>query len=60
MARHRGKRASRGYARRGGDFPLAESGELNCPTQYAKALVINFKRWPAALGRGAGIFLPAA
>jgi L,D-peptidoglycan transpeptidase YkuD (ErfK/YbiS/YcfS/YnhG family) len=25
--------------------------------QYAKALVIDFNRWPAAPGRGAGIFL---
>ncbi|MFC9746104.1 L,D-transpeptidase family protein [Streptomyces niveus] len=47
----------------GADFPLTESGErgsehlINYPTQYAKALVINFNRWPAAPGRGAGIFL---
>ncbi|MFF3321507.1 L,D-transpeptidase [Streptomyces sp. NPDC002889] len=47
----------------GADFPLTESGErgsehlVNYPTQYAKALVINFNRWPAVPGRGAGIFL---
>lgn len=47
----------------GADFPLTESGErgsehlINYPTQYAKALVINFNRWPATPGRGAGIFL---
>ncbi|MEV8566656.1 L,D-transpeptidase family protein [Streptomyces sp. NPDC051322] len=47
----------------GGDFPLTESGDrgsehlVNYPTQYAKALVINFNRWPATPGRGAGIFL---
>nr|WTB36103.1 L,D-transpeptidase family protein [Streptomyces sp. NBC_00830] len=47
----------------GADFPLSESGErgsehlINYPTQYAKALVINFNRWPAVPGRGAGIFL---
>ncbi|KQX16904.1 hypothetical protein ASC82_01250 [Streptomyces sp. Root431] len=47
----------------GADFPLTESGErgsehlINYPTQYAKALVINFNRWPAVPGRGAGIFL---
>ncbi|MFE4673201.1 L,D-transpeptidase [Streptomyces sp. NPDC056723] len=47
----------------GADFPLAESGDrgsehlINYPTQYAKALVINFNRWPAVPGRGAGIFL---
>ncbi|MFD6415738.1 L,D-transpeptidase family protein [Streptomyces sp. NPDC060194] len=45
------------------DFPLVESGDrgsehlINYPTQYAKALVINFNRWPATPGRGAGIFL---
>lgn len=45
------------------DFPLTESGDrgsehlINYPTQYAKALVINFNRWPATPGRGAGIFL---
>ncbi|MGW6392826.1 L,D-transpeptidase family protein [Streptomyces sp. NPDC055103] len=47
----------------GADFPLTEAGErgsehlINYPTQYAKALVINFNRWPAVPGRGAGIFL---
>nr|WP_252981071.1 L,D-transpeptidase family protein [Streptomyces chartreusis] len=47
----------------GADFPLTESGErgsehlINYPTQYAKAMVINFNRWPATPGRGAGIFL---
>ncbi|MFF2405286.1 L,D-transpeptidase [Streptomyces sp. NPDC058092] len=47
----------------GADFPLVETGErgsehlINYPTQYAKALVINFNRWPAVPGRGAGIFL---
>ncbi|WP_308293715.1 L,D-transpeptidase family protein [Streptomyces sp. RK62] len=47
----------------GADFPLTESGDLgsehlvNYPVQYAKALVINFNRWPATPGRGAGIFL---
>ncbi|MER7700642.1 L,D-transpeptidase family protein [Streptomyces sp. NPDC096095] len=45
------------------DFPLTEKGErgsehlVNYPTQYAKALVIDFNRWPAVPGRGAGIFL---
>ncbi|MCL8015633.1 L,D-transpeptidase [Streptomyces sp. AS02] len=47
----------------GADFPLTESGDrgsehlINYPTQYAKALVIDFNRWPATPGRGAGIFL---
>jgi L,D-peptidoglycan transpeptidase YkuD (ErfK/YbiS/YcfS/YnhG family) len=47
----------------GADFPLTETGDrgsehlINYPTQYAKALVINFNRWPAVPGRGAGIFL---
>ncbi|WP_406172918.1 L,D-transpeptidase family protein [Streptomyces sp. NBC_00996] len=47
----------------GADFPLTETGDrgsehlVNYPTQYAKALVINFNRWPATPGRGAGIFL---
>ncbi|MFE4249267.1 L,D-transpeptidase family protein [Streptomyces sp. NPDC056910] len=47
----------------GADFPLTESGDrgsehlINYPTQYAKALVINFNRRPAVPGRGAGIFL---
>lgn len=47
----------------GADFPLTEAGDrgsehlVNYPTQYAKALVINFNRWPATPGRGAGIFL---
>ncbi|MEN8655920.1 L,D-transpeptidase family protein [Streptomyces sp. 21So2-11] len=47
----------------GADFPLVETGDrgsehlINYPTQYAKALVIDFNRWPATPGRGAGIFL---
>ncbi|WP_412080228.1 L,D-transpeptidase family protein [Streptomyces sp. SJL17-1] len=47
----------------GADFPFTESGErgsghlINHPTRYAKALVIDFNRWPAVPGRGAGIFL---
>ncbi|MCZ4610705.1 L,D-transpeptidase family protein, partial [Streptomyces sp. Lzd4kr] len=47
----------------GADFPLTESGDrgsehlVNYPVQYAKALVIDFNRWPATPGRGAGIFL---
>jgi L,D-peptidoglycan transpeptidase YkuD (ErfK/YbiS/YcfS/YnhG family) len=47
----------------GADFPLTESGDrgsehlINYPTQYAKTLVINYNRWPATPGRGAGIFL---
>ncbi|MEV6106320.1 L,D-transpeptidase family protein [Streptomyces sp. NPDC051940] len=47
----------------GADFPLTETGDrgsehlINYPVQYAKALVINFNRWPAVPGRGAGIFL---
>ncbi|MER7174560.1 L,D-transpeptidase family protein [Streptomyces mesophilus] len=47
----------------GADFPLTTSGErgsehlVDYPTQYAKALVIDFNRWPATPGRGAGIFL---
>ncbi|WP_406090314.1 L,D-transpeptidase [Streptomyces sp. NBC_01013] len=47
----------------GADFPLVETGDrgsehlVNYPAQYAKALVINFNRWPATPGRGAGIFL---
>ena len=47
----------------GADFPLTETGDrgsehlINYPTQYAKALVINFNRRPATPGRGAGIFL---
>ncbi|MEU0085638.1 L,D-transpeptidase family protein [Streptomyces sp. NPDC006274] len=51
------------HTEEGADFPLTESGErgsehlINYPTQYAKALVINFNRWPAVPGRGAGIFL---
>ncbi|MEV6288975.1 L,D-transpeptidase family protein [Streptomyces sp. NPDC051896] len=45
------------------DFPLTESGDrgsehlVDHPVQYAKALVIDFNRWPAVPGRGAGIFL---
>ncbi|AZQ40652.1 hypothetical protein EJ357_28825 [Streptomyces cyaneochromogenes] len=51
------------HGEQGADFPLTESGDrgsehlINYPTQYAKALVINFNRWPATPGRGAGIFL---
>nr|WSW67407.1 L,D-transpeptidase family protein [Streptomyces sp. NBC_00995] len=47
----------------GADFPLTETGDrgsehlIDYPTQYAKALVINYNRWPAVPGRGAGIFL---
>ncbi|MFF4685862.1 L,D-transpeptidase family protein [Streptomyces sp. NPDC001307] len=47
----------------GADFPLTESGDrgsehlVDHPVQYAKALVIDFNRWPAVPGRGAGIFL---
>ncbi|WP_432065913.1 L,D-transpeptidase family protein [Streptomyces sp. C10-9-1] len=45
------------------DFPLTEEGERGSehladrPVQYALALVIDFNRWPAVPGRGAGIFL---
>ncbi|MFD6189980.1 L,D-transpeptidase family protein [Streptomyces sp. NPDC060275] len=51
------------HGAQGADFPLTESGDrgsehlIGYPTQYAKALVINFNRWPATPGRGAGIFL---
>ncbi|PAZ17134.1 hypothetical protein CLM62_03860 [Streptomyces sp. SA15] len=51
------------HGEQGADFPLTESGDrgsehlINYPTQYAKAVVINFNRWPATPGRGAGIFL---
>ncbi|MBT2421497.1 L,D-transpeptidase family protein [Streptomyces sp. ISL-22] len=51
------------HGEEGADFPLTESGDrgsehlINYPVQYAKALVINFNRWPATPGRGAGIFL---
>ncbi|MEV4974064.1 L,D-transpeptidase family protein [Streptomyces scopuliridis] len=51
------------HTEQGADFPLTESGDrgsehlVNYPTQYAKALVIDFNRWPAVPGRGAGIFL---
>ncbi|MFR0352269.1 L,D-transpeptidase family protein [Streptomyces sediminimaris] len=51
------------HGEQGADFPLTESGDrgsehlVNYPTQYAKALVVNFNRWPATPGRGAGIFL---
>ncbi|MCX3058997.1 L,D-transpeptidase family protein [Streptomyces beihaiensis] len=47
----------------GADFPLTESGAdgsehlIDHQPQYDKALVINFNRWPAVPGRGAGIFL---
>ncbi|MEV0784164.1 hypothetical protein AB0I52_14535 [Streptomyces sp. NPDC050423] len=30
---------------------------MNYPTQYAKALVVNFNRWPTTPGHGAGTFL---
>ncbi|MGW1880988.1 L,D-transpeptidase family protein [Streptomyces sp. NPDC001970] len=51
------------HTEEGADFPLTESGErgsehlVDHPTQYAKALVIDFNRRPAVPGRGAGIFL---
>ncbi|WP_156726550.1 L,D-transpeptidase family protein [Streptomyces apocyni] len=51
------------HTEEGADFPLTESGErgsehlVNYPTRYANALVIDFNRWPAVPGRGAGIFL---
>ncbi len=51
------------HSAQGADFPLTETGDrgsehlIDHPTQYAKALVINFNRWPATPGRGAGIFL---
>ncbi len=51
------------HGEQGADFPLTESGDrgsehlVNYPTQYAKALVIDFNRRPATPGRGAGIFL---
>lgn len=51
------------HGEQGADFPLTESGDrgsehlINYPVQYAKALVINFNRWPATPGCGAGIFL---
>jgi L,D-peptidoglycan transpeptidase YkuD (ErfK/YbiS/YcfS/YnhG family) len=51
------------HIEQGADFPLTETGDrgsehlISYPTQYAKALVINFNRWPAVPGRGAGIFL---
>ncbi|MEV7224179.1 L,D-transpeptidase family protein [Streptomyces sp. NPDC093681] len=51
------------HSAQGADFPLTESGDrgsehlIDHPTQYAEALVINFNRWPATPGRGAGIFL---
>ncbi|AZM78912.1 hypothetical protein D1J63_31175 [Streptomyces sp. KPB2] len=51
------------HSAQGADFPLTESGDrgsehlVDYPTQYAEALVINFNRWPATPGRGAGIFL---
>ncbi|MET7810460.1 L,D-transpeptidase family protein [Streptomyces sp. NPDC005395] len=51
------------HSAQGADFPLTESGDrgsehlIDYPTQYAEALVINFNRWPATPGRGAGIFL---
>ncbi|GGO89862.1 L,D-transpeptidase family protein [Wenjunlia tyrosinilytica] len=51
------------HSDKGADFPLTEKGDrgsehlINYPVQYAKALVIDFNRWPAVPGRGAGIFL---
>lgn|GEM_PF-447088 len=42
------------------DFPLtpAQGEQLSTyPVQYAYAVVIDFNRWPAVPGRGAGIFL---
>ncbi|MEU3680712.1 L,D-transpeptidase family protein [Streptomyces sp. NPDC030592] len=51
------------HSAQGADFPLTESGDrgsehlVDYPTQYAEALVINFNRWPATPGCGAGIFL---
>ncbi|WP_134654203.1 L,D-transpeptidase family protein [Streptomyces sp. H23] len=51
------------HSAQGADFPLTESGDrgsehlVDYPTQYAEALAINFNRWPATPGRGAGIFL---
>ncbi|MGW4163136.1 L,D-transpeptidase family protein [Streptomyces sp. NPDC004788] len=51
------------HGEQGADFPLTEAGDrgsehlINYRTQYAKALVINYNRWPATPGRGAGIFL---
>ncbi|MFJ4438290.1 L,D-transpeptidase [Streptomyces sp. NPDC088923] len=54
---------NRMHSAAGADFPLTEAGErgserlIDHPTQYAKALVIDYNRWPATPGRGAGIFL---
>ncbi|MCF6526195.1 L,D-transpeptidase family protein [Streptomyces sp. JJ36] len=51
------------HTEEGADFPLTESGDrgsehlVNYPHRYANALVIDFNRWPAVPGRGAGIFL---
>lgn len=51
------------HSAQGADFPLTEAGVhgsehlVDHPTQYAEALVIDFNRWPAVPGRGAGIFL---
>lgn len=51
------------HSAKGADFPLTEAGErgsehlIDHPTQYAEALVVNYNRWPAVPGRGAGIFL---
>lgn len=47
----------------GMDYPLTTHGPhssehlVDYPVQYAKALVVDFNRWPAVPGRGAGIFL---
>ncbi|MFI0718453.1 L,D-transpeptidase [Streptomyces sp. NPDC021224] len=51
------------HSAQGADFPLTEAGVrgsehlIDHPTQYAEALVVNYNRWPAVPGRGAGIFL---
>ncbi|WP_078843141.1 L,D-transpeptidase family protein [Streptomyces albus] len=45
------------------DYPLTTQGPhssehlVDYPVQYAKTLVVDFNRWPAVPGRGAGIFL---
>ncbi|MFF4650808.1 L,D-transpeptidase [Streptomyces sp. NPDC001380] len=54
---------NRMHGARGADFPLTEAGArgsehlVDHPVQYAEALVVDFNRWPAVPGRGAGIFL---
>ncbi|MFF1505852.1 hypothetical protein [Streptomyces sp. NPDC058326] len=56
---------NRMHTTEGADFPLTESGErgsehlINHPTRYAKALVIDFNRWPAVPGRGPGSSCPS-